>query len=150
VVAVVAFAAVLGAISIHPDWAVERGIRQRVDAALDEAGVPVTDRLMTIDAGGYHYWTGHESVVLVNDPLDTVLEVAEAYDIRWLVLERRSSVPPVAPILDGEGRPDWIGPPIYTEGEHGSAVDVGVFPVCTEAGDPRCPTTTAAAGTADP
>ena len=34
------------------------------------------------------YWTGHGGVVLVNDPLDTIHEVARAYDIRWLVLDR--------------------------------------------------------------
>jgi hypothetical protein len=141
VVGVVLVAGILGALAIHPDWAVERGIRQRVDVALDDAGVGLDERLMSIDAGGYHYWTGREGVVIVNDPLETVHEVAAAYDIRWLILERQSSVPPVAPILDGDERPDWIGPPIYTEGgEAGSrAVDVGVYPICLDAADPRCP-----------
>ena len=57
--------------------------------ALDDAGAPVTDRVMSIDASGYRYWTGHPGVVLVNDPLDTVEQVARAYGIRWLVLERQ-------------------------------------------------------------
>ena len=141
IVGVVLVAGVLGALAIQPDWAVERGIRQRVDAALDGAGVGLDERLMSIDAGGYHYWTGREGVVLVNDPLDTVREVAEAYGIRWLILERQSSVPPVAPILDGAPRPEWIGPPIYTEGGTASspAVDVGVYPVCLAVDDDRCP-----------
>ena len=65
---------------------------QAVATALDAAGAPVTDRVMSIDASGYRYWTGHPGVVLVNDPLDTVEQVARAYGIRWLVLEPKDSV----------------------------------------------------------
>ena len=61
----------------------------------------ITDRVMSIDASGTRYWTGHGGVVLVNDPLDTIEEVARAYDIRWLVLDRDDAWPAVAPILDG-------------------------------------------------
>ena len=48
---------------------------------------------MSIDAAGTEYWTGHGGVVLVNDPLETIEQVARAYDIRWLVLDRDDSVP---------------------------------------------------------
>ena len=54
---------------------------------------PMTDRVMSIDAAGTRYWTGRGGVVLVNDPLDTIEEVARAYDIRWLVLDRATPSP---------------------------------------------------------
>ena len=89
---------------------------------------------MSIDASGYRYWTGHPGVVLVNDPLDTVEQVAGAYEIRWLVLERADSVPAAKEILLEDRRPAWVGPPIL------AASDVSVYPVCLVAGDPRCAT----------
>ena len=86
----------------------------RCGRALDAAGAPITDRVMSIDASGTRYWTGRGGVVLVNDPLETVEQVARAYEIRWLVLNRADGVPAVAPILDGDAaglgrRPDPRG-----------------------------------------
>ena len=69
-----------------------------------------SDRVMSIDASGTRYWSGHGGVVLVNDPLDTVHDVATAYDIRWLVLDRDDAVSSVAPILDGTERPGLARP----------------------------------------
>jgi hypothetical protein len=63
--------------------------------------------------------------------------VARAYDIRWLVLNRADSVPAMTPILDGAGWPEWLGRPIFANGQ-GSALDLAVFPVCTQVGDSRC------------
>ena len=65
---------------------------------------------MSIDASGTKYWTGHGGVVLVNDPIETVEEVARAYDIRWLVLEQADTVPaatadPGRRAAPGLGRP---------------------------------------------
>jgi len=86
-------------------------------------------------------------VVLVNDPLPTVEQVARAYQIRWLILERSDAVPAVAPILDGGARPAWIGPPIASRPAASSSggvefppgsVDVAVYPVCVVPGDTRC------------
>jgi hypothetical protein len=106
-----------------------------VAAALDGAGAPVEDRVMSIDASGYRYWTGHPGVVLVNDPIDTVKEVARAYAIRWLVLEPADSVPAAREILLDGRRPAWVGPPVL------ESEDVSVFPVCTISDDPRCAVT---------
>jgi hypothetical protein len=103
-----------------------------VTAARDTAGPPATDRLMSIDASGYRYWSGRGGVVLVNDPLETVREVAEEYDIRWLILERDDTVPAAESILVRHQRPPWVGPPVL------ETEDVGVYPVCTDASDPRC------------
>ena len=64
---------------------------------------------MSIDASGTLYWTGHGGVVLVNDPVEVIEDVARAYDIRWLVLNRADTVASMAPILDGAPRPAWLG-----------------------------------------
>ena len=125
-------AAVFGAISVHATWDAKRQRMEAVGAALDAAGAPASDRVMSIDAAGYRYWTGHPGVVLVNDPLDTVEAVARAYDIRWLVLEKADTVPAARAILVDHQRPAWVGPPIT------SRDDVSVYPVCLAADDPRC------------
>ena len=125
-------ASIFGVLTVHTSWDTKRQRMQDVATALDAAGAPVSDRLMSIDASGYRYWSGRGGVVLVNDPLETVQEVAEAYDIRWLILERDDTVPAAESILVGHRRPGWVGPPIL------ETEDVGVYPVCTEAGDPRC------------
>jgi hypothetical protein len=102
---------------------------------------------MSIDASGTKYWSGRGGVVLVNDPLPTVEQVARAYQIRWLILERSDAVSAVAPILDGGARPAWIGPPIASRpagpsadgvARPAGAVDVAVYPVCITPDDPRC------------
>ncbi len=138
--AAVGFAVVVGiagSVATHAAWADGRTDFQAVGAALDAAGAPISDRVMSIDASGTRYWTGHGGVVLVNDPLPTVEQVARAYDIRWLVLDRTDSVDAVAPILDDTIRPAWLGPPILANGQ-GSRADLAVYPVCTTPGDVRC------------
>lgn len=130
-VAFTVIAAVAGSFATHATWESKRERMQAVAQALD-ASAAADDRVMSIDASGYRYWSGHGGVVLVNDPLDTVEQVARAYAIRWLVLERGDSVPAAAEILIDGHRPAWVGPPVLAR------EDVGVYPVCTTAGDPRC------------
>ena len=83
---------VLGALTsvgvVHAGWAAGRDRLLAVRDALDEAGAPATARVMSIDAAATRYWTGRGGVVLVNDPVATIGEVADAYDIDWLVLDR--------------------------------------------------------------
>ena len=119
-------AAVFGSIFVHQVWADSRTDFQRVAAALDVAGAAPTDRVMSIDASGTRFWTGRGGVVLVNDPLETIQDVIRAYDIRWLVLDRSDSVAAVAPILDGEAAPSWLGQPVLTEGQ---PTRLAVYPV---------------------
>jgi hypothetical protein len=148
--AVVAFAivaAIAGTLSTHATWESSVADHQFAAAALDAAGAPITDRVMSIDASGTRYWSGRGGVVLVNDPLPTIEQVARAYQVRWLILERSDAVPAVAPILDGAPRPAWIGPPVASKPAVPSpggvelppgAVDVAVYPVCVTPGDTRC------------
>ena len=119
-------AAVVGSGFVHGVWSDSRQKFQQVATALQTAGAPATDRVMSIDAAGTKYWTGRGGVVLVNDPPETIQAVIDAYDIRWLVLDRDDSVKPMAPVLDGMARPTWLGDPILSVGR---PVGLAVFPV---------------------
>ena len=122
-------AAGAGALSVHDTWARKRDRMVAVAGALDAAGVPPTARLMSIDAAGYRYHAGRPGVVLVDDPLDTIREVADGYEIQWLVLERDDGVAAVGLVLDGT-RPEWLGEPIViTPGAIAGTVDAGLYPV---------------------
>jgi hypothetical protein len=121
-----ALVAAAGALVVHAIWSARADDFRAVASALDGAGAPASDRVMSIDAAGTKYWTGHGGVVLVNDPLDTIQQVAQAYDIRWLVLDRGDAVDAVAPILDGAEHPAWLGQPILAEGE---PTRLAVYPV---------------------
>jgi hypothetical protein len=119
-------AAVVGAGVVHGVWSDSRAKFRQVAAALDAAGAPTTDRVMSIDAAGTKYWTGRGGVVLVNDPPETIQDVIDAYDVRWLVLDRAESVKPMAPVLDGIARPTWLGEPILSLGQ---PLALAVYPV---------------------
>ncbi|HYO44237.1 MAG TPA: hypothetical protein VES19_13655 [Candidatus Limnocylindrales bacterium] len=125
-------AAVWGASEVHRSWDEKRLRAQAVAQGLADGGALPADRVMSIDASGTKYWTGHGGVVLVNDPIGTVEAVAEAYDIRWLVLETADGVPATTQILVGGQRPDWVGPAVLDTG------DVAVYPVCARPEDDRC------------
>ena len=130
--AAIAFAIVIafaGALAVHAEWSSRRDQANQVAQALDAAGAPQADRVMSIDASGTRYSTGHGGVVLVNDTLETIHDVARAYDIRWLVLDRDDAVPAVAPILDGGPLPAWLGTPILAEPGDGSPTRLAVYPV---------------------
>ena len=121
--------AAAGAVFVHGSWSERRERMAEVADALDDAGAPATDRVMSIDAAGIRYWTGRGGVVLVNDPLETVADVAAAYEIDWLVLDRDDTVAAAEPVLDGD-RPAWIGDPVL---ELGDPVELAVYPIETEA-----------------
>ena len=128
-------------------WDQQRQLRLDAAAALDRAGVPQTDLLLSADPGGFEYFTGRGGVVTPNDSVEVVRQVAVDYGVRWLILERAHIVDPMAPILEMKPRPAWIGAPIYVDRYVGPAtgdpdVDaapaLAIYPICTAAGDDRC------------
>ncbi len=152
---VVGFGLLAGAgssVATQAVWAGRRVDFQAVGTALDRAGAAPSDPVMSIDASGTRYWTGHGGVVLVNDPIDTIHGVARAYGIKWLVALRADSVTALAPLLDGGPRPAWLGPPVLAEpaatapGQPAlpaGALDLAVYPVCDGPTRPAACATTA-------
>jgi hypothetical protein len=135
---VVGIAVVFGGPAMR-GWDDSRQPRIALAAALDRMGVPADDRIMSIDAGGIKYWTGHPGVVSPDDPIDTIESVARAYDIRWLVLERGDAARALGPVLEGVIRPTWIGPPVFeVTATDGGAPRLALYAVCTTPGDTRC------------
>ena len=137
-----------------PSWDADRSNMLAAGAALDRAGAPSTDRVLSADPAGIEYFLGRGGVVMPNDSLDVIGQVAADYDIRWLILERAHIVEPLIPVIESKTRPSWLGPPIYsipyTGPKSGNAASDNapamiVYPVCTRASDTRCGP--AAAGT---
>jgi hypothetical protein len=138
IVALVAASAAIFTPALHAGWDSTRQPRQALAAELDELGIRPEDRLLSIDAGGFKYWTGRPGVVIPDDPIETIEAVARAYEIRWLVVERADTVRAMAPVLEGS-RPSWIGPSSFSV----PAADAGLpalalYPVCTSETDTRC------------
>jgi hypothetical protein len=142
IVGLVVASAVLFAPVAHASWNDDRVRRVALADELDQLGVPATDRLMTIDAAGFKYFTGRPGVVSPDDSLDTIRAVAEAYGIRWLVVERAATVEALYPVLADDQRPDWIGPRVFTvpSADAGPAA-LALYPVCFASADSRCEAT---------
>ena len=130
-----------------PAWNVDRDDRLAAGRALEAAGAPATDLLMSADPGGFEYFTGHGGVVTPTDSLEVIHQVAVDYHIRWLVLERAHIVDSMVPVLELTARPTWIGLPIFSVPYEGpktgdptvdGAPALAIYPVCTAAGDTRC------------
>ena len=132
-------AAVFGTVIVHAGWDAKRDRRLAIATALDLAGASPDDRLMSIDAGGLRYVSGHGGVVTTNDPLDTELAIATAYGVSWLVLERDEIATSMGPVLSGIARPSWIGPPVFTiPAADGGVPQAALYPICLSPRDPRC------------
>ena len=100
--------------------------------------MPRDDRILSIDAGGIKYFTGHPGVVTPDDPIEVIESVARAYAIRWLVVERADAAQALGPVLAGV-RPAWIGAPVFAvPSTDGGLPALALFPVCTATGDTRC------------
>ena len=139
IVALVVASAVIFLRPVHAGWDASRLPRQALAAELDRLGVPKGDRLFSIDAGGFKYFTGRGGVVTPDDPIEVIESVARAYGTRWLIVERNDAARALGPVLAGTLRPSWIGPPIFTVPHpDGGLPRLALFAVCTEPGDDRC------------
>ena len=135
------------ALIVSASWDSERDALVSAGQAIDAAGAPSSDLVLSADPGGIEYFTGRGGVITPDDSLDVIHHVAEVYGVRWLVLQRSHIVTAMAEVIESKGRPDWIGPPIYVLPYDGpktgdKAADAApamvVYPVCTTASDTRC------------
>jgi hypothetical protein len=139
VVALVIGAAVIFTRPVIAGWDNTRQPRLEVARKLDQLGVPPTDRLLSIDAGGYKYFTGRPGVVTPDDPIEVIESVARAYGTRWLIVERADAARALAPVLEGTLEVPWIGPPVFSvPSSDGGTPRLALYPVCTTDGDTRC------------
>ncbi|MFL5673674.1 MAG: hypothetical protein ACJ779_01585, partial [Chloroflexota bacterium] len=139
IVGLVVASGLLFAPVVQAGWRADATPRRALATELDRRAVPATDRLMSIDAAGFKYFTGRGGVVSPDDPIDTIGDVAHAYDIRWLILERGGTVEALQPVLEGTTRPGWIGAPAFTiPAADGAAPTLALYPVCFDAADTRC------------
>jgi hypothetical protein len=137
-VAFASVAAILVGLGIHGGWRAQQSDRQALGAAITLTGASPDARVMSLDAAGFKYLTGHGGVVTPNDPIETIHDVAVAYQIEWLVIERSNAVSALAPILSGDARPAWIGSPIFTIDDDGRLPRAAVYPICSSDRDARC------------
>jgi hypothetical protein len=145
VVALTVATAPLFAIGVRASWDATRQDRIALATEMNALGIGHDERLLSIDAAGYNYWTGRPGVVTPDDPIEAVEAVARAYQTRWLVLERSDIVTSLAPVLSGQQRPSWIGPPVFTiPASDGGAPRLALYPTCVIPGDNRCSSTTVA------
>ena len=146
-VGVAMFTAVAWSVIALGQWRTEQDMRRTLGAAL--AAAPLSDRIMSPDAGGYRYLTGHPGIVTPDDPLPVVEEALRLYDVRWLALERDNITSALEPLLAGTQRPSWLSAPIIVvpgapgPDQSGSAANAGLpagalFAVCLQAADTRC------------
>ena len=154
-VAIALLGATVRTVVILDEWQRDREIHRLVGEAL--AAEPMTDRLMSPDAGAYRYVTGRGGIVTPDDPLPVIEEALRAYDIRWLVLERNHLVAALVPVLVGDIRPAWLSRPILTvtavtlpdeprggteippaDGRAAGAPAAALYAVCLAPTDTRC------------
>jgi len=149
-VAVAVAGAALQTMTTVSHWSQVRGVQRELAQSLRAA--PETDRIMSADAGAFHYLTGRQGIVTPNDELPVIEDGMRAYDVRWLVLEREAIVPALAPVLAGEMRPSWLsqpvavvprsgGPAVATAGPALTALDGvagALYAVCLSPADTRC------------
>lgn len=130
-----------------PSWNSARDMRLAAGRALDAAGAPRSDLILSADPGGWEYFTGHGGVMTPTDSLEIIHTVAVDYGVRWLILERAYIVDPLVPVIESIERPAWIGKPIYSAPYEGpptgnrlvdGAPALAIYPVCTAAADLRC------------
>jgi hypothetical protein len=150
VVTFVVATAPLYAIALQKAWSESRAPRVALAAEMSSLGVGLDDRLLVIDSAGFKYFTDRPGIVTPDDPIETIEQVARAYQTRWLVLERDDIVRALAPILAGGPRPDWIGVPVFVvKAPDGGIPSLAMYPICLDASDERCvqgPTLASAVG----
>ena len=129
------------------EWANVRAIETALTQPLSHA--PIGERFMAADPGAINYLTGRQGMVTPADDLPAIEAAMRAYDVRWLLLERRSIVPALQPVLAGTTRPNWMSRPIaVVPGDRDAIASAGpleqpmpegaLFAICFDTADTRC------------
>jgi hypothetical protein len=127
------------ALAVVRTWRDSAEPRLKLAGEMDSLGVKPDDRLLTIDAAGFKYWTGRPGVVTPDDPIETIEAVARAYQTRWMILERGDIATALGPVLAGQQKLPWVGIPVYVfPAGDGGVPRLAMFPVCVTPGDDRC------------
>ena len=137
-VTVALIAAAVQTLASMRSWQHDQDVRQQVSAPL--TAVAGGERMMSGDSGAYEYLFDRPGVVSPDDPLPVIEEVARAYDIRWLSLERDHIVSALVPVLLGQLRPAWLSAPIATVAGAGTdgVPAAALYAVCLTPDDTRC------------
>jgi 4-amino-4-deoxy-L-arabinose transferase-like glycosyltransferase len=133
--------------SVTGHWSEVRATQLELATALHDA--PPSDRFMAVDPGAINYLTGRQGIVTNTDDLPVIEAAMRAYDVRWLLLERESIVPALAPVLAGSLRPAWLSEPVAVvpaqpgamAGRDTEAATIpagALFAVCLTTADTRC------------
>jgi hypothetical protein len=129
----------LFAVGVRASWDAKRQDRIALATKMDQLGIGRDERLLSIDAAGYKYWTGRPGVVTPDDPIETVEAVARAYQTRWLVLERDDIAESLAPVIRDDVRPAWIGGAVFAiAAKDGGVPRLALYPTCITPADSRC------------
>lgn len=86
------------------------------------------DRLGAYDAASAYWYTGYPSVVMPDESAETLLAVARAYELDWLVVQRDQTVPALASLLDGD-RPAWVAAPVAQIVGADGRLEVAIYPI---------------------
>jgi 4-amino-4-deoxy-L-arabinose transferase-like glycosyltransferase len=150
-VAVVGLVGLVQSVNTSHEWSEARMAQEAVVGPLETADTG--GRFMAVDPGAINYLTGRQGLVTPSDPLPVIEEVMRTYDVRWLILERRSIVPAFEPVLRGDVRPTWLSSPVALVDDNGqteypsdmqparaqeSIPAAALYAVCLSADDARC------------
>jgi 4-amino-4-deoxy-L-arabinose transferase-like glycosyltransferase len=150
-VVVVALVGLVQSVDTRREWSEARMTQEAVVGPLKSSDT--SGRFMAVDPGAINYLTGREGLVTPTDPLPVIEEVMRRYDVRWLILERRSIVPALEPVLRGDVRPAWLSDPVVIANDQGqpeypgdiepaaaqaSIPAAAIYAVCLSADDARC------------
>ena len=146
-VGVIAIASVVATLSTIDAWREARDGRTDILATLAAEADP-TDVVMSPDAGAYRYHGDWSGIVTPDDPLPTVKDALQLYDVRWLALESAHITVGLRPVLSGETRPEWLSeplvvvPPLPAEDDGENVGELlpraALYAVCLTSDEGRC------------
>ncbi|HEX5465053.1 MAG TPA: glycosyltransferase family 39 protein [Candidatus Limnocylindrales bacterium] len=94
-------------------WNASHALARQASTWLEVHAAPGT-RVMSVDPGALYLAGGWPGVQTPASPLPTIERAAEAYGVRYLVLQSDSVVAALQPVLRADTRPSWLGPAVFS------------------------------------